>query len=310
MQEFKIILQMFAEGGDGGAAAGEGGETGVEAPVAEESNNIPKPRKRRYNPLENARYGIQDEPQQQAQETAQPVEEDFESLIKGKYKDQFDAHVRTIMDGRFKKANEESARLEKMQRAMELMGRKYNVDTSDTDALITAIEDDDSLYEDEAIERGMSVESLKAIKKLEQDNERMRAQQQRSAQEQMVRDHLNRLGQEASQLKQLYPDFDLQRELQNPMFARLTGPGQNIPLRTAYEVVHRDEMRGAEMQFAAQKSLERAATSIRSNRARPSETAMKGNQGNNTVKTDPRELTKEDRAEIRRRVQRGEKIRF
>ena len=83
-----------------------------------------------------------------------------------------------------------------------------------------------------------------------------------------------------------------------------------VDVRSAYEVVHRDEMRGAEMQYAAQRSAERMANAVRSNTARPVENGLSSQQQNVVVKSDPRMLTKADRAEIRERVRRGEKIAF
>lgn len=313
MQEFRMNLQMFAEGGgDGGAAGSAGAETGATAPVAAESTQPePRARKRHYNPLENVQYGIQEqpaEPQAEAQQDESP--EDFESLIKGKYKKDFDARVQTILDGRFKKANEDKARLDSQSEIINIIARKYNVDPTDTDQLYKTLSDDDSLYEDEAIERGMSVESLKAIKQMERENEKLKAQQEMSQQQMMIRQHLDELGRQATELQKLYPNFDLQAELQNPLFVRLTAPNSGVDVRTAFEVVHRDELRGAEMQYAAQKSAERMAASVRANKSRPAESAMNGTQTQNQVKTDPRSLTRADRAEIKRRVALGEKIRF
>lgn len=99
-------------------------------------------------------------------------------------------------------------------------------------------------------------------------------------------------------------------EMQNPTFVKLTAPGVGLHVRTAYEVVHREQLRGAEMQFAAQKSAERMANAVRANGMRPVENGMNSQQTASPVKTDPRTLTKADRAEIKRRVANGEKIVF
>ena len=231
----------------------------------------------------------------------------FDELIKGEYKQDFDARVQNILRERFRKNDEASAR---MQPLFQALGKKYNVDASDLDALTKAIDGDDSLYEQEAMERGMSVESLKAIKQIERENAVLRKREETNQQEMQIRQHLDGLARQGEELKKLYPGFDLQTELRNPEFLRLTSPGVNVSVRTAYEVVHRDEMRGAEMQFAAQKSAERLSNSIRSNSRRPSESGLGSGQERGEVKTDPRTLSKADRAEIKRRVARGEKIVF
>ena len=125
-----------------------------------------------------------------------------------------------------------------------------------------------------------------------------------------MQEHFNALSQQAEEARKLYPGLDLMTEMRNPTFARLTAPGVGVDVRTAYEVAHRDELRGAEMQFAAQKSAERMANAIRANSKRPVENGLSGQQGNTTVKSDPTTLTRADRDEIKRRVRNGEKIVF
>jgi hypothetical protein len=316
MDNINFNLQLFAEGGDGGAAAGADGATGVTAPDAGEQRG----RKRRENPLANVRYGIQ--PQEApdtgvaAGDVGAAASEDsntgseptFDELVKGKYKQDFDARVQDIIRQRFKANTENEQKLTAMNPLMEMLGKMYNVDPTDIDAITNAVGNTDSLYEEEAAQRGMSVESLKTIKQLERERDQAVAQQNQTIQEQRMRQHFDGLAQQAEQVKQLYPDFDLLTEMQNPTFARLTAPNSGIDVRTAYEAVHRDELRGAEMQFAAQRSAERVANAVRSNSARPVENGLSGQQGASVVKTDPRTFTTADRREIRDRVRRGEKI--
>lgn len=317
---FNLIfdLQLFADGGDGGAAAGAEGATGVTAPAAGER------KQRRENPLANVKYGKQPEVEDPSagvasgndvaadtvDQTDGSEKKSFKDLIKGEYKAEADAWAQEMIRQRFKNNADNEQRLTAMNPLMEMLGKMYGVDPTDIDALTKAVGNNDSLYEEEAAQRGMSVESLKVIKQLERERDQAQAQQQRSVQEMQMRAHFDTLAQQAEQAKQLYPGLDLMQEMQNPTFARLTAPGVGIDVRTAYEVVHRDEMRGAEMQFAAQKAAERVAASVRSNSARPVENGLSGQQGASTVKTDPRTLTKADRAEIKERVLRGEKIVF
>jgi hypothetical protein len=145
---------------------------------------------------------------------------------------------------------------------------------------------------------------------MERENETLKQREQASIAETRMRQHFDTLAHQADEAKQLYPDLDLMAEMNNPTFARLTAPGVGVDVRTAYEVVHRDELRGAEMQFAAQKSAERMANAVRANGMRPVENGMSSRQNSSPVKTDPRTLTKQDREEIKRRVLRGEKIAF
>lgn len=317
MDKTYFDLQLFAEGGagaaggDGGAAAGAGDATGVTVPAAEGR------KQRRTNPLANVKYGVQ---QEQAQggvaaanaEAANTIDgkESFEDLIKGKYKSEFDARVQDIIRSRFKQNGEMEERLNSLNPLLEGLGRLHNIDPSDIQQLTDVVLNNDALYEEEAMERGMSIEALKAVKQMERENETLKQREQQSIAETRMREHFDKLAKQADEAKQLYPGLDLMAEMQNPTFARLTAPGVGVDVRTAYEVVHREQLRGAEMQFAAQKSAERMANAVRANGMRPVENGMNSQQTASPVKTDPRTLTKADRAEIKRRVANGEKIVF
>ena len=317
MDKTYFDLQLFAEGGagaaggDGGAAAGAGDATGVTVPAAEGR------KQRRTNPLANVKYGVQ---QEQAQggvaaanaEAANTIDgnESFEDLIKGKYKSEFDARVQDIIRSRFKQNGEMEERLNSLNPLLEGLGRLHNIDPSDIQQLTDVVLNNDALYEEEAMERGMSIEALKAVKRMERENEELKQREQQSIAETRMREHFDMLGRQADEARQFYPGLDLMAEMQNPTFVKLTAPGVGLDVRTAYEAVHREQLRGAEMQFAAQKSAERIANAVRANGMRPAENGMNSQQTASPVKTDPRTLTKADRAEIKRRVANGEKIVF
>ena len=116
---------------------------------------------------------------------------------------------------------------------------------------------------------------------------------------------LGRLERDAGAIRAVYPDFSWQAELENPAFARLIGAG--VDGRTAYEVVHRDELLRRAMAYAARRAAAQTARSIASG-ARPA--AENGGRSVAVTRSDPRKLTSEELADIRKRVQNGEKIRF
>lgn len=300
--------------GDGGgtAAAADGtGNTGVTDPAAVDQRMHTRRRKAQPNPLADVQYGIQQEAAEQSPDaTQEQPTESFEDLIKGKYKKEYGESVQRIISERFKNQADNTAVLDKLKPMLQALAQQRGVDEDDMDGLIASVMDDDELYEDEAIERGMSVDSLKAIKRLERENEHMRAQQEQSIREQQMRQHFNRLGQQAEEAKQFYPGLDLNVEMHNPEFVRLTSPGVGLDVRTAFEIVHRDELRGAEMQYAANRRAADMSRAIQSGSKRPNEGGLNPAGGRASAKTDPTTLTKADRAEIKRRVARGEKIVF
>lgn len=112
---------------------------------------------------------------------------------------------------------------------------------------------------------------------------------------------------QSESIKSVYPSFDLRAEIQNPKFTDLLKNG--IDVRTAYEVLHKDEIIPAAMQFTAKTVEQKLTNKIIANGARPKENGISA-QSAAITKADVSQLTKADREEIIRRVARGEKITF
>ena len=302
-----LSLQIFAEGaagagtGDGGTAQGQG----VTAAAA-----LPQTKGEKNNPLAGVKYGIQEEtaPAAEVQQTATPDRNaEFEKLIKGEYKDLYDARMQDTIQKRLKGTKETVDKYNALSPTLELLGKKYGVDANDIEALNKAIEDDDSYYEQEALENNMTVQQLKEFKKMQRENAELRSQMQ----EQQRQENANKLYaswmNQAEEAKKVYPGFDMKSEMNNPEFVKLLR--SNVDVRTAYEVLHKDEIIPAAMQFTAKTVEQKLTNKIIAYGARPSENGM-NSQGAAVVKSDVSQLSKEDRAEIIRRVARGEKIRF
>ena len=312
MKTYSIIpmlsLQVFAEGG-GAAGAGTGDGGTAQGQGVTEAAALPQ--KGVKNPLAGVKYGIQEETQAPAagvQQTATPDRNaEFEKLIKGEYKDLYDARVQDTVQKRLKGTKETVDRYNALTPTLEMLGKKYGVDAKDIEALNKAIEEDNSFYEEEALEKGMTVQQLKEIRKMERENAALKAQMQEAQRQENGKKLYAAWMQQADEAKKVYPSFDLRAEMNNPKFVDLLR--SNIDVRTAYEVLHKDEIIPAAMQFTAKTVEQKIAKKIAANGARPSENGM-NSQSAAVVKSDVSQLSKADRAEIIRRVQRGEKIRF
>ena len=304
-----LSLQIFAEGGGAaGAGAGDGGT--AQGQGVTEAAALPQTKGEKNNPLAGVKYGIQEDvaPAAEVQQTATPDRNaDFEKLIKGEYKDLYDARMQDTIQKRLKGTKETVDKYNALIPTLELLAKKYGVDASDIEGLTKAIEADDSYYEQEAMENGMTVQQLKEFKKMQRENADLRAQMQ----EQQRQENANKLYaswmNQAEAAKKVYPGFDMKTEMNNPEFVKLLR--SNVDVRTAYEVLHKDEIIPAAMQFTAKTVEQKLTNKIIANGARPSENGM-NSQGAAVVKSDVSQLSKEDRAEIIRRVARGEKIRF
>jgi LysM repeat protein len=263
------------------------------------------------NPLANVVYGKQaEETTPIAKVETNPTEDrnaKFEALIKGEYKDLFDARMQDTVQKRLKSSKETVDKYNALTPTLELLARKYGVDASDIKALNQAIEDDDSYYEQEALEKGMTVEHLKEFRKMQKENAELR----RATEEQDRKEEANKIYgkwmEQADSTKSVYPSFDLRAEMQNPKFVDLLR--SNIDVRTAYEVIHKDDIIAGAMQFTAKTVEQKLTNKIIAGGARPAENGN-SSQGASVTKSDVTQLTPNDLREIQRRVARGEKISF
>lgn len=303
----KMNLQLFAEG----AAASEGAQT-----ASGENNNSAAAAQDGRDASEKVVYGKQNPDDTGVQKEGEgktpsgndnePAKATFDELIKGEYKEDFQKKMQQVINKRFAETKRINEQLERTKPILDMISDRYGLQADDIDGLINALENDESYYEQEAISRGMDINQLKQIKRMEMENKRLREQVERSHQREESDRIYRGWMEESEQMKAIYPDFDFRTEVQNEDFASLLKNG--IDVKTAYEVVHKDEIITGAMAMTAQRVREKVADDIRSNGNR----AVEGGTGNPgiTVKSDVNKLTKKDREEIERRVMRGEKISF
>ena len=281
-----IDLQLFAEGGDGGTGT-EGANGSTES-------------------LANSQTQITDSDGTTATTIDRNAE--FEKLIKGEYKDLYDARVKDTIQKRLKSTKETVDKYNSLSPMLETLGKKYGVDSNDAEALIKAIEEDDSFYEQEALEKGITVEALKEIKKMERENSALKKQMEELNAKENADRQVAAWMQEAESVKAIYPSFDLGVELGNQKFVEfLNVPG--VDVRTAFELAHKDDIIRGAMQFTAKTVEKKLADKVMANGSRPAENGM-NSQAASLTKSDVSQLSKEDILDIQRRVARGERIDF
>lgn len=306
---FPMNLQLFAEGG---APSGDGGGegTGVTAQAAAVQTKGAK-----SNPLANVVYGKQKESAPAAEvqkETAVPKEEptvdldaEFEELIKGKYKDQYGKRVQNTVQQRLKGSKETEDRLNAMNPLMDLLSARYGVKADDIDGLTKALEGDDAFFEQAAQEHNMEAKEYRKLLQLQSENNRLRSQQEQQFRQEQINRQYEAWEQQAEEARKLYPSLDLNIESQNPQFRSLLMSG--IDVKTAYKVLHDDEITTQLLQHQAKEVEQKMSNKIAAGNARPAENGSSG-QSAAVIKADPSKWTRADREEVRRRAARGERI--
>lgn len=111
------------------------------------------------------------------------------------------------------------------------------------------------------------------------------------------------LEKEAKELKEVYPEFDVEKELENPTFQTLVNSG--IPMKTAYEAIHLEEIKKAGEKNAQKKAL----SEYKKTALRPEENGISLKQGG-ILRAGVHSLSKKDREELAKRARKGEIIRF
>lgn len=106
--------------------------------------------------------------------------------------------------------------------------------------------------------------------------------------------------------RELYPELDIAEELRDPVFVKLMAAAEG-DVRRAYEMKHHDLIVTSAMRYAAEHTEQRLAEAMASRQSRPCENAVDG--GSAVMMTDdPKNLTRAQRSEIKKRVRRGERI--
>ena len=299
MKETKWLnLQLFADGASGGATGtgdggGEAATSGDNATAAAEQRlrelGVPEAKIRKSAskvaskmPTQTAQTAVEQKEEANVESATtqdKPTTEDTQATPQRMSWDEimkdpeYNKQMQAVVRSRLKSEKSAEEALGKMAPAIEVMARKYGLDAANMDyeALAKAINDDDAYYEDKALEMGVPVETAKKVDQMERESERKKAMEQRTLQEQKIQQHFIRLEQQAEAMKQVFPNFDLRTELQNPAFARMTSPNVGISVEDAYYAVHRNEIQTAAMQVTAQKTAEKISNAIQSGSRRPDE---------------------------------------
>lgn len=295
-----INLQLFAEGGDTGGAEA----SGVNATDAA-SQGVKNLSDVKYGISEEQAASVPEKTESKAEKTVDR-EAEFEKLIKGDFKDLYDKRVQSTVQSRLKGAKATEARDAAFAPVRDMLAQKYGINADDAAGMLRALEADDAFISAEAERMGVDAPTARRMMQMERENAALRRQMQESARLQAVNKQLAQWHSEAEQVKQVYPSFDLDAELENEEFSTLLK--SNVNMRTAYEVIHNGEIMPAAMQFTAQKVEEKLAKKIASGN-RVAENGM-GSQSSAVHKSKVSQLSDADIDEVIRRVQRGEKIRF
>lgn len=323
-----LNLQQFAgEGaGDGGGEGATSGDNSADAGhqrLLELGVPADKIRKNRAYKLNTPVPKTAEAGQEQAQEkkpeqvaaaknpteetkTDPPTRKSFKELMEDP---EYNREMQAVVQSRLRSAKDAEENLAKLAPALELLARANNLDPEniDYDALAKAINDDESYYEQKALEMGVPIETAKKIDQQERNTARQERENARTLEQQKIDSRFNQIYQQSEEMKKVFPNFDLKKELENPAFARMMAPDMPFTVEQAYHAIHHKELQAAAMQVTAQTVAKKISNDIQAGSRRPSENGTSG-QAPSVTTFDYRSMSPEQRRALKERIYSGEKI--
>lgn len=189
---------------------------------------------------------------------------------------EYNQHLQELVQSRLKNAKDAQISLQKLNPALQKLAGKYGLDSQNLDY--------DALSQAVCGEKTEQVDLPAHYRSLLQQEKRMQEQ---------------------------FPDFSLQKELENPAFVRLTAPHVGLSVEDAYYVLHRRQLQLSTMAQTAQTTARQISSAIAAGARRPRE--------NGTVSHTPgitgfdyRTADKQQRSDLKRQIRlaaaRGEKL--
>ena len=315
-------LQLFAEGGDGAAAAGGDGaapaveEKAAAAPVqgkgreaaAAEVDEMLSPAEEPDAEEDVAEGEGQDGAADKSGTDPEAHRKAFGELMRGEYNREFgEMIVQATQKAYDSILNEQGP----VGRILNALGQKYGTAPGDYEALAAAVEGgvvkDDAYYEDMAMKKGISVQLAKEMDALESENAKHRAAEQQRAEAAKMEAIQQEWDAAVERIRAEDPDFDIKTALADPDFAQMLKLG--VKMEDAYKARYFDDIMARKTAETAKKTESGVVERIRQRGARPSENGT--NPGGAAVlKTDVSKLTPAQCEELERRAMRGQIITF
>ena len=305
-------LQLFSDGGaSAGATVGDGADGGVNNGSGDPYDALGIPAKAKHivdkMPKDKQAETTNTQTNENNEETPtgeKSQRKAFKDVI-GEYGDEAKEYMNNAFSKRlskYKGIEEENA---KMKEILGLQNIRYGLDTeskSYLDDYMSAVQNDSKIFEDKAMEAGMSVDEYMKVQRAEQiirDNDR---REQLRKQDELTQNHVRNLVEQSEALKSEFPNFNIENEIANPQFKRLVDPpelgGAGLSVRNAFFALHNSDIMKATMNNAVNQAAINTANAVQTNKNRPSENGLSSAQ-TVTVKENPANYKLEDFQRIR-----------
>lgn len=233
----------------------------------------------------NGETGVEDAVAEQTSAGIVNDDEEFANLINGRFKEQFTRKTQAIIDKRFKQTKELEEYKERVSPVVESLMEKYGIEDGNEGNLLDFIKEKEKTPVNTPPEKEVVSERGKNL-----------------------RGKISSWVKQSEDVKSTYPDFDLRKELRdNKLFSQLLLGG--VPLKAAYETVHKDEILSGAMAYTADKVREQVVKGIEAKGRRPIENGV-SSESAVVTSVDVNSLTSQDILKILKQVENGANISF
>lgn len=251
-----------------------------------------------------AKSGQAQEAQETAKETRAQRMARYKALVGpgGEFEDLYQAETQRAVQGRLAKSEKAMAA---QQPVLDLLMSRYGV--QDLGKLQEAIERDSLWWQSYAEERGMTEEQARQQLTMQVELDAMKRRAAHDEGERRVAAQMEAWGRQAQDVQEVYPEFDLQTAMGSEDFKSMLRSG--VPMKTAYEVIHMEDIKTAVARAAAKDAEARLTANIKAKGARPAEGGASGQVGA-SAKVDPSKMSGAEVLELAERARKGAKIVF
>ncbi len=239
----------------------------------------------------------------------------YDEFIRGEGREFYTEDTQKLVSSRHKDFKAMAEKMSKLQPFMEALSDKYNLESDDLEGLMKAIQGDRDFFVEAAAEAGMDdPETYRQFREAQRKAKTLEAVQkarinaaEQARRQSFVQQKMQAWSDEAKAVKAKYPSFDFKADSGNPQFMSMLRAG--VGVEAAYRAMHHDEIVAGQVAVAKSQTEKSVVDNIRAKGTRPVENGT-SSASTFTYKSDVSKLSKADRAEIARRVARGERIEF
>ena len=278
-----MMLQFFADGaagGDGGEGAASTGDNAADAGRDLEALGVPREYAERHRQRTEKKRAAAPANTQPSQEAEAPAANEGGNewdafFSKQENKDRLQQMMAERGKAATEAKNAANEQMEKLSPVLRILGEKYGVKLNDDgsfdlDAISKAVSEDDSYFEDKALEMGVSVDVARKLEQADALEQQQKQAEEKAKRAALLQEHFNRVQEQAKAVQEIIPGFDLNQAMQDPEFVRRTAPGM-IPADEAYIGMHYREILKRKAAEITQRSKQAAAANVAAGGSRPRE---------------------------------------